>query len=160
MKHRALSVFSALTLFFLPMTALGSDPILDILKKMDVPVVKQEAQKVLPCPEGWECANLASFVKGDYRAEAKKFPVGHLTVEKAYTRLAVLQHIGGEHGVIINTVKVRQGGKWVPYTQGIRLPEGRTELAVPVAAGATEIVVSFDHGKGAEVSLQLERPAR
>jgi len=133
---------------------------LDLLKKMDVPVVKQEAQEVLPCPEGWECVAVASFVKGDYRAEAKKFPVGNLTAQKAYTRLVVLQHIAGEHGVIVNTVKVRQGGKWVPYTQGIRLPEGRTELAVPVPAGTTEIVVSFDHGRGAEVSLQLERPAR
>ena len=66
----------------------------------------------------------------------------------------------GITNVIINSVKVRQGGKWVPYNQGIRLPEGRTELAVPVPAGTTEIVVSFDHGKGAEVSLQLERPAR
>jgi hypothetical protein len=86
--------------------------------------------------------------------------VGHLTAEKAYTRLVVLQHIGGEHGVIINTVKVRQGGKWIPYVQGIRLPEGRTELAVPVPAGTPEIVISFDHGQGAEVSLMLERPAR
>jgi hypothetical protein len=130
---------------------------LDLLKKMDIPVVKQEAQKASTCPEGWECVAAASFVKGDYRAEAKKFPVGHLTEGKAYSRLVVLQHIGGEHGVIINTVKVRQGGKWIPYTQGIRLPEGRTELAVPVPAGSAEIVISFDHGKGAEVSLLLER---
>ena len=160
MISKILTIVTTLLLSSFPLTALGSDPMLDLLKKMDVPVVKQEAQKVLPCAEGWECANLASFVKGDYRAEAKKFPIGHLTEGKAYARLVVLQHIGGEHGVIINTVKVRQGGKWVPYNQGIRRPEGRTELAVPVPAGMTEIVVSFDHGKGAEVSLQLERPAR
>ena len=137
------------------------DPMLDLLKgQPPVPKGVETKQVVEGCPEGWECALVASFVKGDYKAEAKRFPLGHLTADRSWSRIAVVQQIGEQHGVIVNTVKVRQGGKWIPFVQGARLAEGRTELAVPVPAGTPEIVFSFDHGRGAKVTVSLERPLR
>ena len=137
----------------------AGDPMLD-LRRGHPPAVKgtQPKEAVEGCPEGWECASVAAFVKPSYKAEAKKIAVGHLTAGKAWSRIVVTQHIGEQHGVIVNTVKVRQGGKWIPYAQGIRLAEGRTELAVPLPAGTPEIVLSFDHGRGADVKVSLERP--
>ena len=137
----------------------AADPMTDFLRGQP-PAVKgtQAKEAVEGCPEGWECATVASFVKPSYKAEAKKIALGHLTAGKAWTRIVIVQHIGEQHGVIVNTIKVRQGGKWIPYAQGMRLAEGRTELAVPLPAGTPEIVSAFDHGRGANVAVSLERP--
>lgn len=129
----------------------------DIIKKL-AEESRQGLHQGSGCPQGYECATVDTFVKKNYDSETKHYQVGQLTSGRSYGRVVLFQHIGEKHGIIINTIKVRQGGRWVPYAQGIRLPEGRTELPVPVPADTPEIIISFDHGRGAEVAVVLERP--
>lgn len=156
--YKKTAVFTSFVIL-LSSPVFAGDPLTDFLKGPPPAVRGTQAKETVEgCPGGWVCASIAAFVKPDYKAEAKKIPVGHLTAGKGWSRIVVVQHIGEQHGVIVNTIKVRQGGKWIPYNQGIRIAEGRTELAVPVPAGTPEIVISFDHGRGANVAVSLERP--
>jgi len=140
-----------------PVLAQESELFHDIIRKL-AEESGQGLHQGSGCPQGYECATVDTFVKKGYDSETRRYQVGHLTSGEGYRRIVVLQHIGEKHGIIINTIKVRQGGRWVPYTQGMRLPEGRTELPVPVPADTPEIIFSFDHGRGAEVGVVLERP--
>ncbi len=136
------------------------DPLIDLLQNLPSGAPAPPAEPaVAPCPRDRECVTISSFTKADYKAEAKRFEVGQFTGGRSFDRLVINQHIAGEHGVIVNTVKVKQGGSWVSHSQGLRLPEGRTEFQVPVPAGTREMVISFDHGRGAELTVQLERAA-
>lgn len=156
---KIMSYFVAICLFLCgpPVLAQESELFHDIIRKL-AEESGQDRQQGSGCPPGYECATVDTFVKKSYDSETRRSQVGTLTSGGGYGRIAVLQHIGEKHGIIINTVKVRQGGRWVPYTQGIRLPEGRTELPVAVPTGTPEIVISYDHGRGAEIAVVLERP--
>lgn len=110
------------------------------------------------CPLGRECTTIDTFVRAGNKGEVRKYALGAMTAEKGFDRVVILQEITGEYGVIVNTVKVGQPGKWTSHTQGIRLPQGRTELTAPIPAGTPEMQISFDHGRGAKVEVLLERP--
>lgn len=151
MKCREYCVVAALVLF--PAAAVAQtgvpqgDKILETL-----------AEEQKRCPMGRECTTIDTFVRASNKGEVKNYPIGALTAEKGFDRVVILQEITGEYGVIVNTVKVGQPGKWTAHTQGVRLPEGRTELTAPIPAGTPEITISFDHGRGAKVEVLLERP--
>jgi hypothetical protein len=157
-KKGITALFSCLVLG-LPSAALGGDPILDMLNLPPEQIEKLQGEKPSSgqCPENWECQVVDSFTKPDYKGLVKRYQVGGLTAGKSYNRLVFQQHIGEEHGIIVNTVKVREGGQWVAHAQGTRLPEGRTVVNLSVPAGSPEIVVSFDHGRGARVKVILAR---
>jgi hypothetical protein len=141
------------TLVFIPAIAVGQMGIPQGDKVLEALVEEQKR-----CPMDRECTTIDTFVRGSNKGEVKKYPLGALTAEKGFDRVVILQEITGEYGVIVNTVKVGQPGKWTAHTQGVRLPEGRTELTAPIPAGTPEIQISFDHGRGAKVEVVLERP--
>jgi hypothetical protein len=150
MKYITYCVIASLT--FLPVGALAQTggPELD--------VVLEAMEALKRCPQGRECTSIDTFVRAGNKGEVRKYALGGMTVEKGFDRVVILQEITGEYGVIVNTVKVGQPGKWTSHTQGIRLPEGRTELIAPIPAGTPEMQISFDHGRGAKVEVLLERP--
>jgi len=123
----------------------------------EIDTVLEAFEEQKRCPLERECISIDSFVRASNKGEVKKYPLGGLVAEKGFDRVVILQEITGEYGVIVNTVKVGQPGKWTAHTQGVRLPEGRTELTAPIPAGTPEIQISFDHGRGAKVEVLLER---
>ena len=123
----------------------------------EISIIRKAVEELKKCPEGRECATIDAFTRTTNKREVKRYDIGRLAAERGFDRVVIMQHIGGEHGVIVNTVRVGQPGRWTEYAQGIRLPEGRTELSVPIPAGTPELVISFDHGRGAEVTVILER---
>ena len=156
------TLMAIVVMTMVPLCALAQgDPLLDLLKGSaeEAPPAREPERAADLCPKGMECVLVESFTRPGYEGEARTFQVGRLTEGKGFEQLAVHQHIGEKHGVIINTIKVRQGGRWVSHPQGLRLPEGRTVFLVPVPAGTQEIVISFDHGRGAELKVTLERAA-
>lgn len=124
----------------------------------EIDVVREAMEAQKRCPQGRECTTIDTFVRDSNKGEVRKYALGAMTVEKGFDRVVILQEITGEYGVIVNTVKVGQPGKWTSHTQGMRLPQGRTELTAPIPAGTPEMQISFDHGRGAKVEVLLERP--
>jgi len=123
----------------------------------EISIMKKAVEGLGKCPEGRECATIDAFTRTNNKGEVKRYVIGQLAAERGFDRVVIMQHIGGKYGVIVNSVKVGQSGKWIEHTQGIRLPEGRTELTAPIPVGTPEITISFDHGHGAEVTVSLER---
>jgi hypothetical protein len=111
----------------------------------------------MSCPEGWECVLAGSVTKKSYKKKSVRIPVDELTHDWGFDRISLRQTIGETHGVIINTVKVGAPGTWTKHPIGIRCPEGRTVLEVPVRRGTRELHLALDHGKGARLRLVLER---
>jgi len=97
---------------------------------------------------------LGSFTKSDYKKDVRRFPIS--TGGSSFTKIVFDVHITQKHAVIVNTIKIRQGGKWTPYSQIGRLKEGRNVFNVPVPDGSAEIAISFAHGQGSEVKVYVE----
>ncbi|GAB4339341.1 MAG: hypothetical protein Kow0089_12110 [Desulfobulbaceae bacterium] len=95
---------------------------------------------------------IGQFVKQDYTAEVKRFSVPG----GGYSTINFRVRIGEQHAVIVNSIIVLADGRRVGgKTVGTRLSEGDNEFPLDVPEEATDVQVSFAHGKGSEVRVYL-----
>jgi hypothetical protein len=109
-----------------------------------------------PVRETPRAAPVGSFSKKDYRPLVKTFDIRDAAADRSFGRVVIHHRKSGEHAAILNRIKVDAGKGWLDYAQGLRLKEGRNEFSVPVPRGAFRLLLAFDHGKGAEIRIELE----
>jgi hypothetical protein len=93
---------------------------------------------------------IGSFTKRTFEGERFTASIGAAAATAGFARIAVVV-TPGERGFtpIVNTVLVRVQGRWVEHAVAYRTAAGENTLAIEVPRGATEILFSLDHGKGA-----------
>lgn len=107
-------------------------------------------QKELRIPK--KITQIGDFVKADYKPEVKRFSLEN----GGFSRINFRVHIGEQHAVIVNSILVlADGRKLEAKTVGARLSEGDNEFSLDVPDDATDIQVSFAHGKGSSVQVFL-----
>jgi hypothetical protein len=100
--------------------------------------------------------SIGSFTKTNYESEVMKCAIGGFTSNRSFSKVIVNVHVTEKHAVIINTIKVKVGGQWMNTDTGTRTKEGRNEFSVSIPQGATELLLSLNHGKGSQVSVSIE----
>ncbi len=98
---------------------------------------------------------LDTFYKDSFGKERKEYNISGYTNGCSFCKLIVDVKVNEKFAVILNSVQVRVDGNWQQTTIGSRLKNGRNEFPVNVPAGATELVCSFTHGFGSDVSVSL-----
>jgi hypothetical protein len=100
--------------------------------------------------------SLGAFTKSNYDSEVAKYAIGGFTSNRSFSKVIVNVHVTEKHAVIINTIKVKVGGQWMNTDTGTRTKEGRNEFSVSIPQGATELLLSLNHGKGSQISVSIE----
>lgn len=107
-------------------------------------------------PVSGSLVNIGTFIKTDNKKDVKRYSIGHLTSQRAFSKVVVDVHVTQQQAVNINTIKVSVSGKWIPFTIAYRLQEGRNVFNVSIPQGSPEMVISFESGQGSEVKVYLE----
>jgi hypothetical protein len=99
---------------------------------------------------------IGAFTKQGFEGERFSASIARQTADRAFARV-VLVVSAGERGFtpIVNTIQVRVGGRWVEHPVRYRTTPGENVLAIDTPRGATEILFSLDHGKGATLEAFL-----
>ena len=109
-----------------------------------------------PGPRGPERVRIGAFQKRSFDAERFSAPIAQLTADRAFSRVTLVVTAGERSFTpIVNTILIRVGGRWIEHPVRYRTAPGENVLAIETPRGATEIVFSLDHGKGATVEAFL-----
>jgi hypothetical protein len=98
---------------------------------------------------------VARYVKRDYEPAVLAIPIDHLTLHRPYSTIVVDVRATDRFTVIVGTAQVRVNGHWREHPIGHRTREGANSYAVPIPRGATDLRLSLDHGRGAELAVSL-----
>jgi hypothetical protein len=109
-----------------------------------------------PRPPDSGRARIGAFTKQSFEGERFSASIARQTQDRAYSRV-VLVVAAGERGFtpIVNTIQIRVGGRWVEHPVRYRTTPGENVLTIETPRGATEILFSLDHGKGATLEAFL-----
>ena len=95
---------------------------------------------------------IGNFIKTNYKAEVKKFPLP----SGGFSKINFRVHIGERHAVIVNSILVLSHQRKLGWkTIGARLARGNNEFTLDVPEEATDIQVSFAHGQGSSIQIFL-----
>jgi len=109
-----------------------------------------------PGPRGPERVRIGAFQKRSFDGERFSAPIAQLTADRAFSRVILVVTAGERNFTpIVNTILIRVGGRWIEHPVRYRTALGENVLAIETPRGATEIVFSLDHGKGATVEAFL-----
>jgi len=99
---------------------------------------------------------ISSFNKQDYSKSVKRISIAAICSQQSFSKVVVNVKKTGKYAPIINMIKVKYNNRYFEYAQGVRLHEGRNQFVVAVPENSSQLVLSFDHGKGALVNIYLE----
>jgi len=86
----------------------------------------------------------------------KKYTISSLTSKRSFSKVIIYNHITLKYAVIVNTINVWVNGAWQSYHISSRLKEGQNVFNVSIPQGAQFLIISFTHGKGAQITVYLE----
>ncbi len=86
--------------------------------------------------------------------------ISRFTTKRDFDKLVVIATDGGHGGVIINTLLVKNGGRWIKHRLGLRTKQGRNNIAVNIPRGASELRMSLASGADSKARFFLEKAGR
>jgi len=99
---------------------------------------------------------ISSFTKRDYSKFVKKISIAAICSQQSFSKVVVDVKKTGKYTPILNMIKIKHNNRYLEYSQGVRLNEGKNQFVVNVPENSSQLVLSFDHGKGATVNIYLE----
>ena len=117
-----------------------------------------EGKVEIPCPEGKECVLVDTFTRTESEGEVKTYEIGGLTASGGFFSVVLLQEGSGKKGAILQSLFLTHRGRRIDTTLGEKAAAPRMEFPVSIPRYSESLSLTLAEGKGAVISIVLERP--